>query len=274
MKLDFTKLGPFKIKRKLSPVTFELQLPSDSRLYPVFHAALLESVPSQVPVQTTLQTNGEKEYEVAEILDTRTTFSNKEYLVSWKGYSREENSWEPEANLQKCQQAISSYYQRHPETPNLTSQVRPLHPRKTKAKQWRRAQGLVHQHSREALDTSIQTGGFGGPDPPGNPTASANEQHEKKLPQQPEEHPKRPVRLSEQLPEDVPARPPSDDLGKRLGGNAQETKTENKRSTSLRARLHVRAARMHSEQWPEERSTRQGASRRQQRSQRFAITRP
>ena len=125
----------------MSPVTFELELPSDSRLHPVFHAALLESALSQVPIQTTLQTNGEKEYEVAEILDTRTTFSNKEYLVSWKGYSREENSWEPEANLQKCQQAISSYYQWHPEIPNLTSQVPPLHPRKTKAKQRRRAQG-------------------------------------------------------------------------------------------------------------------------------------
>ena len=41
-KLDFTKLGPFKIKRKLSLVTFELELPRDSRIHSVFYAALLD----------------------------------------------------------------------------------------------------------------------------------------------------------------------------------------------------------------------------------------
>ena len=44
MKLNFTKLGLFKIKKKLLLVMFELELPADSRLYPVFHTALLETV--------------------------------------------------------------------------------------------------------------------------------------------------------------------------------------------------------------------------------------
>ena len=49
-KLDYTKLRPFKIQRKLSPVTFELELPKGSRLHPVFHAAPLEMAPQWVPV--------------------------------------------------------------------------------------------------------------------------------------------------------------------------------------------------------------------------------
>src|SRR6266513_6099994 len=70
-KLDYTKLGPFKIQRKLSPVTFELELPKGSRLHPVFHTALLEMVPQKTPIQETLQIQGEQEYEVKEILDSK-----------------------------------------------------------------------------------------------------------------------------------------------------------------------------------------------------------
>src|SRR6266480_2948103 len=71
MKLDFTKLGPFKIRRKLSPVTFELKLPKDLRLHPVFYTALLEMAPQGVPVQTTLQAARGQEYEVKEILNSK-----------------------------------------------------------------------------------------------------------------------------------------------------------------------------------------------------------
>ena len=81
-KLDFTKLGPFKIKKKLSPVMFELELSEDSRLHSVFHAALLETAPQQTMIQKTLQTEGEREYEVEEILDFRRTQKRQEYLVS------------------------------------------------------------------------------------------------------------------------------------------------------------------------------------------------
>ena len=58
------KLGLFKIKKKLLPVTFKLELLENFRLYPVFHTALLEIAPVQMLLQTTLQTEGEQEYEV------------------------------------------------------------------------------------------------------------------------------------------------------------------------------------------------------------------
>src|SRR5439155_17689089 len=109
-KLDYTKLGPFRIRRKLSQVMFELELPKGSRLYPVFHAALLETAPQQIPIQTELQAGKEQEYEVEEILDSSTTPKGQEYLVSWKRYSAEENLWEPGENLQNCQQTINSYH--------------------------------------------------------------------------------------------------------------------------------------------------------------------
>ena len=44
-KLDHTKLGPYKIKKKLGPVTFELQVPKGIRIHLVFHISLLEPAP-------------------------------------------------------------------------------------------------------------------------------------------------------------------------------------------------------------------------------------
>ena len=44
-KLDHTKIGPYKIKRKLGPVTFEMELPAGMNIHPVFHKSLLEKAP-------------------------------------------------------------------------------------------------------------------------------------------------------------------------------------------------------------------------------------
>ena len=81
IKLDYTKLGPFKIKKRLSPVMFELELLKNSRIHPVFHAVLLKIALAQISVQSTLQVQEEKEYEVKEILDSRETEKGQEYLM-------------------------------------------------------------------------------------------------------------------------------------------------------------------------------------------------
>ena len=44
-KLDFKKIGPFKIKEKLRKVNYRLKLLSNIKIVPVFYIALLELVP-------------------------------------------------------------------------------------------------------------------------------------------------------------------------------------------------------------------------------------
>ncbi|KFY06188.1 hypothetical protein V491_08796, partial [Pseudogymnoascus sp. VKM F-3775] len=73
-KLDFKKLGPFKILDKVSAVNYRLQLPKNSRLHPVFHVSLLEPAKGGTPVATDTELQPENElveYEVEAILDRR-----------------------------------------------------------------------------------------------------------------------------------------------------------------------------------------------------------
>ena len=41
-KLDYKKLGPFKIDKKIGSVNYKLKLPKTIEIYPVFHISLLE----------------------------------------------------------------------------------------------------------------------------------------------------------------------------------------------------------------------------------------
>ena len=115
-KLDFKKLGPFEILERIGDVNFKLRLPKTSRLHPVFHISLLEPAPSDVPnSKEEVQPENElQEYEVEEIMDTRTTKEGQqEYLIKWRNFDHTENTWEPTENL-NCSELLDEFQRRHP----------------------------------------------------------------------------------------------------------------------------------------------------------------
>ena len=48
-------------------------------------------------------------FEVEKILSERILRNNKMYLVKWKGFSEDENTWEPIENLQGCERILAKY---------------------------------------------------------------------------------------------------------------------------------------------------------------------
>lgn len=112
-------IGPFKIKRVVNPVAFELSLPSSYRIHPVFHTSLLKPVtPSSFPGREKLppppiNIEGEDEFEVEAIMDCRRRGGHIQYLVKWKGYPPEDNSWEPSSNIH-APRLIQTFHKKYP----------------------------------------------------------------------------------------------------------------------------------------------------------------
>ncbi|GJR93793.1 ty3-gypsy retrotransposon protein [Tanacetum coccineum] len=100
--------GPFKILERIGKVAYRLELPTGSRIHPIFYVSLLRSshgnqTPSNLPLPSTyiddlpvLQPNI--------ILDQRTVQTNgkskTQVLVKWKGRDIAEATWESKDDIQ------------------------------------------------------------------------------------------------------------------------------------------------------------------------------
>ena len=81
-KLDFTKMGPFRITKKVSPVNYRIALPEGMRIHPVFHVSLLEPAPKNAKLQTNAEVETDSdEYKAEAILDVQYIKKKPHYLV-------------------------------------------------------------------------------------------------------------------------------------------------------------------------------------------------
>ena len=85
------------------------------RIHPVFHVSLLEPYRSDGRVQPPpppIEMEGVLEYEVDTILAHRfrgRRHPRASYLIAWKGYDQEHNSWEPERNVVNAPEVVADY---------------------------------------------------------------------------------------------------------------------------------------------------------------------
>ena len=108
-KLAPWRYGPFKILKRISPVTYRLLLPSQMKIHNVFHMDLLtpyietQAYGENYPQPPPEIIDGEEEYEVELIIDDRYIRQGwkrkRQFLVKWKGYPQSENSWVSEEDM-------------------------------------------------------------------------------------------------------------------------------------------------------------------------------
>ncbi len=118
-KLAPKRYGPFPITKRISVTTYTLKLPPQWCIHPVFHASLLMPY-KETPIHGTNfpepppdLIEGEPEWEVEQIVNTRRYRNQTQFLIKWKGYSNAHNSWEPEKNLNTTE-LVGEYYKHNP----------------------------------------------------------------------------------------------------------------------------------------------------------------
>ena len=122
-KLDYKKLGPFKILEKIGLVAYRLQLPPTMNIHNVFHVSLLEPFQENnlasrpLPKLSPIIVNDQQEFEVEAILDSRLIHRQGQYLVHWKRFATSEATWEPASHLINSPELIAEFHSLFPSKP-------------------------------------------------------------------------------------------------------------------------------------------------------------
>ena len=94
------------------------------RLHPVFNVVKLSPTPDNPivgrrrnPPPPPELIDGEEEYIVEEILNSRMFRRRLQYLVKWEGYGIEGNTWEYSENLAHAPEKVTEFHTRNPGAP-------------------------------------------------------------------------------------------------------------------------------------------------------------
>jgi hypothetical protein len=114
-------IGPFKVVQKVGPVSYKLEMNLGWRVHSVFYVSLLELYKTDGRIRRPpppIELEGALEYKVETNLKHRTTGRKRpktSYLIPWKGYGPEHNSWEPEANVANAPEKLAEYWKGYAE---------------------------------------------------------------------------------------------------------------------------------------------------------------
>jgi len=107
-------VGPYKVKGIISSNTIELELPKSIRIYPVVNISRVQLYKPQVKGQKKTPPKpviieGEEEFKVEKIINKRTVRGKEKFLVRWKGYMAEEDTWENRENLENAKELVEEF---------------------------------------------------------------------------------------------------------------------------------------------------------------------
>jgi len=113
-KLTERFMGPYRIKKIVSSNAIELELPSTVKIHLVVNVSRIHRYVGQVEGQRKEQPlpviiKGEEEWEVKRILNKRRVRGKDKYLVRWKGFTAESDTWKGRENLENAKEAVEEF---------------------------------------------------------------------------------------------------------------------------------------------------------------------
>jgi len=107
-------IGPYKVREIISSNAVKLELPSTVKIHLVVNVSRIRRYVRQVEGQKKEQLapviiEGEEEWEIERILNKRKVRGKDKYLVYWKGFIAESDTWEGRENLKNAQEAIEEF---------------------------------------------------------------------------------------------------------------------------------------------------------------------
>jgi len=124
-KLSPQRVGPFKVLHAVGRLAYELAIPKSWKIHPTISVAHLEPYKEDtykrleappLPDLITDDTGEEhEEWEAEEVLSQRYNKKRKrdEWLVKWKNYGPESNTWEPSENLVNAPELLEDFRSRN-----------------------------------------------------------------------------------------------------------------------------------------------------------------
>ena len=113
-KLTERYVGPYAIEEVVSSNAVKLRLPSSMIIYPVVNVSQIVRYKEQVKGQKKeegkpVEVEGVEEWEVEKILNKRKMRGVEKYLVRWKGFTAEGDTWERRENLKNAEELIEEF---------------------------------------------------------------------------------------------------------------------------------------------------------------------
>ena len=107
-------VGLYVIKEVVSSNTVKLQLPSLMRIYLVVNVSQIVRYKEQVKGQKKekekpVEVEGVEKWEVEKILNKKKMRGVEKYLIQWKGFMAEGDTWERKENLKNAEELIEEF---------------------------------------------------------------------------------------------------------------------------------------------------------------------